>query len=229
MAVLLQDDFNRANNTGSPGSPAVGGPYTPNTGTWGISANQLYLSSTTSPANYLLVPGASDVDFTATLPLAQSGLAGPHSGIVWRALDAANNINISRASTGTFNVSRVIAAVATQISAEFLSLAGDVVRVVCYGRFMWLYHNSILIWTQEDTRYDPANNTKIGFRNGQVNSGRWDSALAIDATADPTSWGASPAMGLKDVVDLSLDSTYAPISSIYKGRDTALADESEIP
>lgn len=227
MAVLLQDDFDRANSTTSPGSPLVGGPYTASSGTWGINNNQLYLSSTTSPSHYLLAPGAADVDFTYTQVLAQGGSTGPHTGGVIRALDNGNSIYVARSSTGSFQIWQSVGGTGTAISPEIPSVANDIHRFIAYKEEVFFYVNGILRAYFIDHRYDPVNRTKIGFRNGQTNTGRWDNVLAVDVTAAPNSWGASPE-GFDDV-ELDLDAEFALTPSLYKGRDTAIADESEIP
>jgi hypothetical protein len=227
MATLLQDDFDRANNTTSPGSPLVGGPYTVSSGTWGINSNQLYLSNTTTPAHYMLAPGAADVDFTYTQVLAQAGSSGPHTGGVIRAADASNSIYVARSTTGSFQIFQSIAGTGTALTPEIASVAGDVHRFIAYKEEVWFYVNGILRAYLIDYRYDPVNRTKIGFRNGQTTTGRWDNVLAVDVTAAPNTWGASPEAF--DDIDLDIDAEFSLTPSLYKGRDTAIADESEIP
>lgn len=225
MATLLQDNFDRANSTTSPGSPQVGGPYTASTGTWGINSNQLYLA--TLAVGVLLAPGASDVDFYATLPLAQSGSTGPSGGLVVRAADSSNYLFVARNATGTVAVQRLVAGAATALSPDFPSAINDVLRLVCIGRAVYFCINHICVWEMDDSRYDAAA-TQLGFRNsGSGSTFRWDNALAVDAIDPPNTWGASPSIGVPTPVEIDANLSLTP--SLYKGRDTALADESEIP
>ena len=53
------------------------------------------------------------------------------------------------------------------------------------------------------------------------------SPLDAATSSEINSWGASPAMG--DPQEMRVIATAPTISSLYKGRDTAAYDESEIP
>ena len=64
------------------------------------------------------------------------------------------------------------------------------------------------------------------MRNGGSSSGRWDDLLAQDQSA-PINNVTSPASDTS--VALELGSSLITTPSLYKGRDTAFADESEIP
>lgn len=221
MAVLLQDDFNRANSTTSLGSPVTGGPYTVQSGVWGISNNEAYLS--TAPSNaHVTFPAAINIDLSARIPVTPSSSLQP--GLTFRYADVNNHWLLLVRNTLTLSLWHCAAGTYTELATAPFAV-NDVVGVKAYGDQIGWFSNGRQLGQMTDAWFASAG-TGAGLRSGGVTSGRWDDLLAQDQLAPWSSWGASP----EGATDLELiDAASALIPSLYKGRNTAFADESEIP
>lgn len=225
MATLLEDNFNRANSAVAIGSPQVGGPYTQVLGTWGINANRAYVAAAASSAR-LTAPGAFNVEGQFTLGLATSGSSIPT--IMFRYVDADNYWRLNpRAASGEVGLQLVRANSASTIGPTFVydGAAGHVLKFKAYGNRIQFWVDGVLVGDVVDPVMDPAG-TKIGLMNQSASTGYWDDVLFADSTPFPD-WGASPE-GF-DGVEVDFDAQISVTPSFYKGRDTATADESEIP
>lgn len=69
MAILVQDNFDRANNASVVGAPQVGPAPVSQIGTWGINSNLLYCSATTSSRGFVSWDaGTAEVEISAVVP-----------------------------------------------------------------------------------------------------------------------------------------------------------------
>jgi hypothetical protein len=225
MTVLLQDDFNRAD--GAVGSPVVGGPYTSvNGGSWIIAANELTL--TTNVTNALLLgPAAFNVDISLKAVSGQSSTRGTF--IVFRYVDANNYWVFGRAGSGTVALYRNVAGTFTAFTENISVGAGDTIRVRAYDDLIFCYINGAYVGRTHDPFASLTSATQAGIRNGGSSSVITVDDLLIqtqDAPLAPT-WGAAPEAF--DGVDVDLSSDLLLTPSLYKGRDSALQDESETP
>lgn len=223
MAVLLSDDFNRANSTTTLGSPVVGGPYTVQSGTWGINSNEAYLTAGISGAQ-VTFPAAINVDISAKMVLVTN--ANVSHGLMFRWVDANNFWVLARGSSGNMAISRCVAGALTQVSPDFSQVAGDVVGVKAFGDQIAWYRNGVQLGVLTDQWFATAG-TVAGLRSGGITTPRFDDLLVQDQSAAINTWGASPEGSSPAPVEFGSTQTLTP--SLYKGRDTASADESEIP
>lgn len=211
MAILLTDDFNRANSTTAPGTPTAGGPYTVRAGTWGINANQLYTSASTA-ASLLTFPAAVNVDFSAKL-----ATLGGTPGLMVRYVDAANYW-LASVFGGAWLLQRRIAGTNTTIATGPVAAAGDVARVVAFGGEIYLIINGKLV-TQADDPWQAAATAVAGFYINSSTAARFDDASAVDATAVPGNLSAANLL-----TDQRIPTARETGAYIYKGRDTAILD-----
>lgn len=225
MGVLLQDDFNRVN--GAVGSPVVGGPYTTVGGSWIIASNELTLSANVTGA-LLLAPGAFNVDISMKAVSAPASSRG--SFVVFRYVDANNFWAFGRAGSGTVSLVRNVAGSFSAFSDNISSAANDVLRVRAYDEMIFCYVNGVYVAQTQDPFAALTSATQAGIRNGGSSSPITVDDLLIQTQDAPlvSSWGASP-QGFDGVVDVDLAADLILTPSLYKGRDTALQDESEIP
>ena len=91
MAIIVQDNFNRADSTSVLGSPQIGPAPTIVSGTWGISGNQAYTSAVGSNGSVVVWEcGTPNVDITLKRTVTQTA-GGPVLAVntsldLWQAL-----------------------------------------------------------------------------------------------------------------------------------------------
>lgn len=224
MATLLQDDFNRANDAASLGSPVVGGPYTVRSGTWGINNNEAYLGTPVTSAQ-VTFSAAIDVHLSMKIAAAITSTIIPSLMLRW--VDVNNYWTLLRVNNSTYAPWRVNAGTGTQLGPEFPVALGDVISVRAFGDQIGWYGNGKPYGVLTDHWFSTATNV-CGLRSGGSGVARFDDLLAEDQTTLPGSWGGAAAMELSDTTD-TVDSTFTLTPALYKGRNTAAADESEIP
>lgn len=226
MAVLLQDNFNRADSTNALGAPQVGGPYTVVSGTWGINANRAYTSVGSSSAK-VTFPAARDVEVSFAIGANVSTSIQP--GVMFRYIDANNFWALhSRVGSGTVGLYYVRGGSNNlMLSAAGAQGAGAVLRAVAKGPDIAMYADNVLIGRTQDPAWE-ANATLAGMMSWGTGLTYIDDLLVSDFTGEVNDdWGTSPEAF--DGVDLGFIADAAYSTSLYKGRDTAAADESEIP
>ncbi len=222
MVTYLSDDFNRANNASSPGSPAIGGPYTAVVGTWGITSNHLYVS-TSLTGQILTCPGAADIDFGVDIAV----LPGTNdAGLLFRYSDA-NNYWEYYCDSGKPVLRKKVAGTLVNVWVAPVAaiVAGDKIRVVAKGSKIYCFiKGTTLAFVTDDTFNQAA--TVIGFRNTNAIAAELDNALAVTPPADPT--GVDMHAALFQALDDTGVSGYTPLAGFpYKGRDTAALDAAE--
>lgn len=202
VPVLLLDDFNRANSTTSLGSAIAGGPYTVRAGTWGINSNRAYTSVSTAES-LVTFPAATDVDLQVTF-----AVLGGHLVLRW--VDSSNYWLIGPASgtSGVWTVWRKRAGTfVVAASSGVTAAAGDVVRAIASGRFLYFYANTKMVIAIEDNAF-PAATSTCGLRLSSTTTGRFDD---LSANPAPINIPGTP------------DGTSN--TALYRGRDTKTADE----
>jgi hypothetical protein len=224
-AILLQDDFNRANSTTSLGSPAVGGPYTVRSGTWGINNAEAYLSTPAANA-HLTFPAAVNVDISAKVPVSPSSQVA--SGITIRWVDANNHWLFQAMSGPTLALYRCTAGVYTQMYSGGPFTVGDVIGLKAFGDQIAWYSNGRQLGQLADHWFATAG-TDAGLRNSGTSTARWDDLLVREQLTPLNSWGAPPSIETVPKATITRAGEFALTPSLYKGRNTALADESETP
>lgn len=217
MTTYLSDDFNRANSTTSLGSPVTGGPYTVRVGTWGINGNQAYTSAAVGES-VVTFPAAIDVDISCKF----SVLGG---SLVVRWIDGSNYWIITTiGGTNLACIFRRQAGVNVQIFQSGLSVvAGDIVRVIAKGRYIYLYVNNVFVGSVEDYAF-PAATVTSGMRIATSIAPRLDDISAADPpTLVPG--GVDGGTGMLVSMDFG-PNTNSPLPSfLYRGRDTKTADD----
>jgi hypothetical protein len=227
MAVLLSDDFNRADSTNVLGSPQVGGPYTVVSGTWGIQTNRAYVSVGLTGSK-VTFPAAKDIDISITLGGGVS--SSVQHGAMFRYVDASNFWALhARTGSGTVGLYLTRGGVNNlMLQWDHSSTTGTVLRAVAVGPNIAVYANGVLGGVMQDPFWDN-NASAAGLLSWGSGIPHFDSVLASDATsvAAVDDWGTNPEAF--DGVDLGFTADADYLTSLYKGRDTAAADESEIP
>lgn len=225
MAILLQDDFNRADSTTSLGSPLIGGPYTVRSGTFGISTNRAYNNPAVA-GSHVTFPAAANVDYQFVIPVTPTTSSRPQAVIRW--VDASNFVALDvRAGSGIGQILIMVAGT-FHVMADFAvtAVAGDTYRFQAYGEDIVVYRNGSLLARAKDPKFATA--TVAGFRGQGSTAPYWDDLLVQDQAAPIfADWG--PSAEATDGIDLDFDAEMSIAPSLYKGRDTAIADESEIP
>jgi hypothetical protein len=225
MAILLQDDFNRTNSTTSLGSPVVGGPYTVRTGVWGINNAEAYLTTVSSGA-HVTFPAAVNVDISYKPAISPGSQV--QAGMLLRWVDANNHWLIQHRSGPAVSLYRCNAGTYTEMANIGAWVLGDIVGLKAYGDQIGLYRNGMQVALVQDHWFSTAG-TLAGLRNGGTTTARWDDVLVQDQLEPLNSWGVSPEGLIVPVATVTRPGEFALTPSLYKGRNTAFADESEIP
>lgn len=219
MVTYLSDDFNRANSTSSPGTPATGGPYTVAAGTWGINSNALYTSASLATA-VLTYPSGRDVDITVKFLSASDA-----SGIVFRYVDLNNFWTLYQPASANarWTLARRVAGTLVSVWDGPIMAAGDTARVVAYGPTIYVFINGKFYGSIADNWATvPATSAPSGFYVSSSTVAHFDSVTAVDAIAAPS--GSSDGGTAGVLTDQRIPAAPQTGAYIYKGRDTAALD-----
>lgn len=208
MAVLLQDDYNRANSTTVPGAPQVGPTPTALSGVWGITANALY-SPTVGILSYEL--GTVDVDY-------RSVIIGNAPFNIITHITNATNFWLAQWSTSPGFFYRCN-------NGQFLAVAqlppvvlGNTVRTVYRDGLFRFYLNDVEVLYYELPVDMRPTATAHGMRTTATTQ-RFDNVLIQDAPSNPpSSVGSSIAPSVVGGAENIRD------SFVYRGRDTKIQD-----
>jgi hypothetical protein len=211
------DDFNRANNTSSLGSPVTGGPYTVQAGTWGINTNQCYTSASVAASHVTVDLGVTNFEYAATFPVTSASC-----GIIFYWTDASNfylwhrtttDIQFYRRNAGTFQLIW---------SQPITSVANDKMTVVTRDGEIYCYLNDKRRFS---TSSQIAITSTVGLYISSSTAARIDNAAATSYTnligGVDGGGGASP-IAISDVSSGAAHTGYSAF--VYKGRDTKTAD-----
>ena len=184
---VLADGFDRANSTTTMGTADTGQTWAPATGTWGISSNRAYNTSTSSVTT-LIESGVNDIDVSCVINIASTGSL---PGLVFRALDANNRLGIfidipnDRVelwkNDASSTASRIVASEATMT----LDYGVDyTVRAVAVGDQIQMYVNGVLrntytLTSAEASKFTGTGYTKVGLRGATQT--RYDDLVAYAA------------------------------------------------
>lgn len=171
------DNFNRANNALTMGTPSDSGSpwiatYPDATCTWGIASNQAYYTGASGTSITLLESFLSDANIS--VKVASPFVAGTNRGIAFRATDVNNHFRFTVNATA-MGVSRYTAGSFVSIgSFTGAQASGDIYRILCSGTSISIYQNEVLrIGPLINSNY--VNVTKHGLvvsETSHVN--RWD-------------------------------------------------------
>lgn len=214
--TYYSDDFNRADSTSSLGSPVTGGPYTVQSGTWGISANRAYTSASVSAAHVTVNLGVSNYVFSAVLPVLSAS-----SGLIFHWTDA-NNFYLWHSTTTDISLYRRVAGTFNQLWASTITRAANDKLTVCTrGEEIYLYLNDKRRYS---TTSQYATTTTVGFYMSSSTAGRIGNATAVSYTVLPGGTDGGT-MSFTDTTLSQTATTNNPLSAfLYKGRDTKTDD-----
>ena len=159
--AAIADSFTRADSAVTPGSADVGGAYTVDNGTFGISTNRLYSVTT---GNVTLWIDSKLTDFNAQCVIDTPGTqfyirfnvsSTSPSDTYWRFGVNGSNPKLQRIAGG---------AAVTDKNWSGTVVAGDRLRVMRKDNTITLFHNDRVIDTLVDANY--ANNTRVGLQAG---------------------------------------------------------------
>lgn len=173
------DNFNRANDSSSIGTPSdSGGAWSVTGGTWGITSNTLYRSAGTGYSAAYLDSGVSAGTITATF----SALAS--SGIAMRIVDGSNFVWLQLLS-GTIYLWKRVSGTFTQLGSSYGGgyNVGDSFSLTVDSSGNWTAkRNGSTIITATDNVHNTA--TGVGFVY-ESNASQWDdlSFAEADTTA----------------------------------------------
>lgn len=182
--ALVSDSFTRADSATSMGTAPTGQAWAPQTGTWGISANRAYNTSTGASVTTLIETGVVNHDATCVINQA-AGTFLP--GLVVRGLDDGNRWGgYLHVANDRVQIYRATSGATTMIVDAPLTLEYNVdytVRVTAIADVISVYVNGTLIVSHtmssaDATKFTGASYSKVGFR-GNTDT-RWDT-LAVNA------------------------------------------------
>jgi hypothetical protein len=165
------DSFNRANNASTPGSTDGAGStdpraWTQQSGTWGISSNQLYCP--VAPGNLTIDLGEADVDITVTLATTDTN----GQGIILRYTDESNYVLYRGDNTQLTLTKRVAGSPSSIITTMGTISSGEILRIVAIGSSYSCYKNGTLLNTGSDSFNNTA--TKAGLRSQGSGTQKFD-------------------------------------------------------
>jgi hypothetical protein len=176
------DNFNRTDTTSNIGTPSDGGSaWSQLAGTWGINSNKAYESAGSSLSAVVLESSVSDVDVQATAVTVSAVV-----GLIARAADNNNYLNVSSASGSGTSMYKRVAGSFTQLGSHATSAVdGDVLKFTVNGSSLTLYLNGVSRITATDSA--GSTNTQHGLRSHNDASFRVDdfSITAIAAAGHP--------------------------------------------
>lgn len=188
------DDFNRADNSSSLGSPSDGGGAYTVVNTLGINSNQAYVASPVGKAIAVLEASAADVDVQLTVATVNSQF------VVARYTDSDNYV-VAVCNNFNVEIGKIEAGAYTNLSGTLVLAvsAGDVFKLECNGSALELFVNGVSKRTATSSFNSTA--TKHGFLIDNNSTTRIDD-LSVTALAPPN--GTTIAAG-----DWSSTSTWA--------------------
>lgn len=205
MAVILSDDFDRANSTNTVGPSPVGGiTPTSSIGTWGINGNQLYSSAvSSSEAMILWDAGTPNVDITVHRT---AGTLTNTIRVLFAGVSATDLYQVNFANGSSANVGR-------RIGTAFFAYSGiSIPSTYSLGQQLRVNHKNGVVET---------------FING-VSVGRYQlpvvptgTLVGIYHTTTADRWND---LTVSDAADIDMEYD----AFLYKGRDTASLDAGAI-
>jgi hypothetical protein len=186
------DDFDRADNGSSMGTPSDGlSAWQVLTGfgsTWGITSNQAY-NVGGGNSRTALESSESDVEVQVTIPTRGDVGGGSVNGILFRATDDDNNLEFSmNFGNSMFIQKREAGSNSTLTSVSRAYADGDTFKVVTSGDDIECFHNGVSVLTATTSFNNTA--TKHGLR-AQGGATRFDD-FSITAGAAPSPALAPP-------------------------------------
>lgn len=171
---VVTDTFTRADSAVSLGSTEGGTAgvlvWQVDQGTWGVQSNRAYNISTAANDRIYIASGVSDCTVTEVV-----GVAGGFGGILFRRTDASNYWRVYWDAT-TIYLDKVVAGVASNVSAAQVVANGDIVSVVLSGVNIVVKLNGVTIAAL--TRSDAFSQTGTGhglYLGAGSAVPRWDS------------------------------------------------------
>lgn len=183
--VTLSDPFDRANSTTTMGTAPTGQVWSPQTGTWGISANRAYNTSTGASVTTLIDTGLVDVDATCIINHA-SGTYLP--GLVVRGLNDANRlggyINASGDQVVLYKSDAGATSIITQAAMTVDYGVDYTVRILAVGTSIRVFVGGTERITHtlaggDATKFTDPTYTRVGFRGNSET--RWDDLTVYPA------------------------------------------------
>lgn len=191
------DNFNRADNSSSLGTPSDGGSaWIAHSGVWGIVNNKAHLSNAATQAIASLSSGTSDVDIQITL----SNLSGGQDiGLVGRVADD-NNYILGAIGASDWKIYKKVSGSYTQVGSTVSGtpVNGDVVVLSLSGTSVALKVNGVTKIT--GTVSELSTNTKHGIRSNGYTPESFDDFSITDLGGGSASNGT--ASGTPDTLDL---------------------------
>lgn len=163
MAIIVQDSFNRVDNTSTLGNANTGQPWTQfNSSLWGIIGNQAYLATRTNNDTTVIESGISDAKISVDIKL------GSNEGIVFRATDDSNYLLVNITTTSTTFFRRQGGSYTSIGSVSVTRAVGTTYRleITCEGSAVTVKVDGSTVITNTSTFNQTA--TKHGLRNGST-------------------------------------------------------------
>lgn len=209
---VVFDDFNRVDQI-PPGVSTSGHTWQPVSGTWGVSSNKLY-STSSGDGEYMSIPYVdSDMYVEATITTLPS--SGDAIWLVARYTDANNNFIAGVVGNGQYSIYKRISGSYTLIynSSTGIFTAGDKLGFSVQGGSLKVYKNDVLQITQTDNTVPLG--TNAGVRKNNSNIWRLDD-FTVRAAFEQTSSSFIESAEIK----YKGTQTYNFDVRIYHGPDT---------
>lgn len=165
---LVSDSFSRDDSLTSLGNADSGHIWVPNSGTWGIDANQGRLVSATPQATAVVDSGVADCTISVMFP----EVAGQSVGLCFRSTDDNNHFVTEVAAAGV-GIYRKQAGAFTGIADwATITSAGDVFEIVLSGSSITAKLNGTVLAQVSDAFNATA--TRHGLRSNNSPAARFD-------------------------------------------------------
>lgn len=203
----LYDTFNRGDSANSLGNLDSGQTWVQNSGTWGISSNQAYVSAPGPSAGESYASVSAQADFEAQLTVK---VAGGAEYLIFRGSDTINYWRLGAgSSTGTIVLQKIEAGAPTVVGTLTSPMAADTtLKVIASGEAIYCYVNGVLEFLTTDSFNSES--TNIGMFTNHTAT-RFET-FSIIPENDPVSFRVNN--------DATLDA--GPESSLYVTEPTCV-------
>lgn len=178
--TIALDAFTRADSAVSLGTADIGGAWTANVGTWGISSNKAYCPTPDGVATQVatLSTGVPNATVSATFTGTGIGTGTAMPWLIFRFVDTSNYLLVSAQSATTIEIFKKIAGSFTQIgTAAHVWASGQRVMVTFNGSSIVTFVDGVQRATASDSALSTATRHGIGGTTTLDASVRFDDFL----------------------------------------------------
>lgn len=166
--TIVSDTFTRADSTTTLGNAETGQAWSALAGTWGISSNTAYTTTTTAPGSAVVDSGVSNCIIKAKIATQQGG-----AYVAFRAVNATNFLFFGNNGGTAYKLYKLVANILTEVGSYAQAPQnGDSIKITAIGNTITCYVNDIQLI--QATIADLNTATKHGFCSYNATNARWD-------------------------------------------------------